>query len=105
MGTDRLPGCGLLNIHRESEVSSEQVVDVFLPERKTDVCRSSSECKRVRRAYRNRLYISIWNHTLCFFSLFHDDRHMENDRSWNCVNQNRKRVMQLECSLANKRCI
>ena len=34
MGTERLPGLWLLNIHREREISSEQVVDVFCPKEK-----------------------------------------------------------------------
>ena len=33
LGTERLLGLGLLNIHREREISSEHSIDVYLPER------------------------------------------------------------------------
>ena len=78
----------------------------FCQKNRTDACRSCSKCKRLRGVWRHHLYISIWNHRhsvyFYIFCMMAEWYIMDDDRPWNCVNQNWKWVVQFEYNLANK---
>ena len=73
LGTERLLGLGLLNIHREREISSEHSSDVYLPERTcVALVPSINECMGHKEPVSILVFGTI--HTVFTFHFFMMDR-------------------------------